>query len=173
MSFESPKCPRDSCRSTWPTSTPALPFCHLRLLGKRPTDYPRVLNTLGDHLQKRRFELGLQWKEVAGQIGTHATNVALWSKNHSRPGLAFWPRIIRFLGYDPRRNAATFGQMLRRHREGEGLSQEGFAAKLQVDPSTLARWERDERAPTGEFLTRVQRAVRIPMDSLVRLPNSS
>src|SRR5438093_11371159 len=38
---------------------PALPFCRLRLKAKR-TDprYPRELRTLGDHIRKRRIELG-------------------------------------------------------------------------------------------------------------------
>lgn len=147
---------------------PALPFCHYRLLGERPADYPRVLNTLGDHLQERRIKLGLQWKGVAAQIGTHATNVALWSKGRSRPRLAFWPRIIRFLEYDPRPDADTFGQMLRRHREGQGISQRRFAATLRMDPSTLARWERDERLPTGVFFNRVQRALGTATDKTAR-----
>ena len=28
--------------------------------------------------------------------------------------------------------------------------------QLRVDPDTLARWERDERIPVGEFQKRVQ-----------------
>jgi hypothetical protein len=38
---------------------PALPFCHVQLRGqiqkRHSADYPHVLNTLGDHLQKRRL----------------------------------------------------------------------------------------------------------------------
>ena len=45
---------------------------------------------------------------------------------------------------------------MRRYRAGQGLSQRNLAEALRVDPSTLARWENEERVPTGEFLGRVQ-----------------
>jgi transcriptional regulator with XRE-family HTH domain len=117
------------------------------------------LNTLGDHLQKRRLDLGLMWKEVADQIGTGATNVAYWAKGRTAPGLKFCPSIIRFLGYDPRDLAETIGQALKRHREGKGISQKELARHVGVDPSTLAKWERAERGPADDYLTRVQEVI--------------
>ena len=36
-----------------------------------------------------------------------------------------------------------------------GLSQKESAKSMGVDQSTLARWERGEREPTGTLLTRV------------------
>lgn len=36
-----------------------------------------------------------------------------------------------------------------RHRTSLGLSQKESARRLHVDPSTLAKWERGEREPTG------------------------
>ncbi len=103
------------------------------------------------------------WKETAEQLGTHATNVALWAKNRTNPDLRFWPAIIRFLGYDPRPEAQSVGQALKRHREGHGLTQNQLAAILNVDPSTLAKWEREERVPIGEYRQRVD-AVLGPQD---------
>ena len=44
----------------------------------------------------------------------------------------------------------TLGEALRRHRQGHGVSQK-LAARLQVDPSTLVKWERDERVPVGDY----------------------
>ena len=111
-------------------------------------------------MQRRRLDLNLLWKDVTKQIGTHATNVTNWSKGRSAPGLRFWPRIIRFLGYDPRPGPATLGERIRRYRNAKGLSQQMLAVRLQVDPSTLARWERDERSPAGQFLERLQVALR-------------
>jgi DNA-binding transcriptional regulator YiaG len=98
-------------------------------------------------LQKRRLDLGLLWKEVASQIGTDATNVTNWSKGRTAPGLRLWPRIIQFVGYDPRPEGRTIGEALIRHRQGRGLSQTELANALAVDPSTLARWERCEPIP--------------------------
>jgi transcriptional regulator with XRE-family HTH domain len=40
-----------------------------------------------------------------------------------------------------------------------GLSQKESAKSMIVDQSTLARWERGEREPTGTFLTRVVRFI--------------
>ena len=141
-------------------------FCYVRLKGhvrkRLRADYPRVLNSLGDHLQKRRLDLGLLWKDVACQIGTGATNVALWSRNHTAPGLRFWPRIIQFLGYDPRPEAATPGQALRRWRRGSGLSQRQLAERLGVDPKTLRWWEQGVRIPPGKHLEKVKAILRTP-----------
>ena len=36
------------------------------------------------------------------------------------------------------------------------MSQKELAALLDVDPSTLGRWEQEERVPTGRFLRRIQ-----------------
>jgi transcriptional regulator with XRE-family HTH domain len=36
------------------------------------------------------------------------------------------------------------------------MSQKELAGRLGVDPSTLAKWERAERVPTGGFLGRVR-----------------
>lgn len=135
---------------------PALPFCTATLRSRRlPIGYPNEMNTLGDHLQKRRLDLNLLWKDVATEIGTDATNVAYWRRARTTPGLKFWASIIRFLGYDPRPAPKTLGQALRRHRTGQGVSQKELANQLKVDPSTLARWEREERIPVGEFQQRV------------------
>jgi transcriptional regulator with XRE-family HTH domain len=61
------------------------------------------------------------------------------------------PAIIQLLGYNPLPAARTLGERLIRHRTSLGLSQEASAKLLGVDPGTLARWERDERKPTGTF----------------------
>src|SRR5258705_267944 len=62
------------------TDIPALPFARVRLRGQIPkpvlANYPSVLKTLGDHIQKKRLDLGLTWKAVAKQIGAEATSVA-------------------------------------------------------------------------------------------------
>jgi transcriptional regulator with XRE-family HTH domain len=39
------------------------------------------------------------------------------------------------------------------------MSQKQLAERLDVDPSTLAKWERGERLPKGNFLRRVESLV--------------
>src|ERR1700720_743605 len=49
---------------------PALPFCHLRLSTQKPKSsvYPKELKTLGDHIRRRRLDLGLLQRQVAQLI---------------------------------------------------------------------------------------------------------
>jgi transcriptional regulator with XRE-family HTH domain len=67
------------------------------------------------------------------------------------------PAIIQFLGYNPLPEAQGRGERLVRQRTTLGLSQKASAQRLGVDPSTLAKWERGEREPTGALLSRLTR----------------
>ena len=89
-------------------------------------------------------------------MGLHATSVALLLKRGTTRDLRTLSAVIRFLGYDPRPVPNTIGEALVRHRTGQGMSPKELAAKLSVDPTTLARWERGERQPGGKFLKRAQ-----------------
>ena len=81
---------------------PALPFCHVSLKGPKPSPsaYPKILKTLGDHIRKKRLDLGLLQKEVAERIGVGKTTIYNWEKNRTTPASRFRRRIIQFLGYD-------------------------------------------------------------------------
>ena len=111
--------------------------------------------TVGDHIRKRRLGLKVYQKDVAAQIGVDETSIHNWETNVSQPSLEYMPAIIDFLGYDPLPPAKTVAEKLVRQRTSLGLSQKESAQRLGVDPSTLARWERGEREPAGEFLVRV------------------
>jgi transcriptional regulator with XRE-family HTH domain len=67
------------------------------------------------------------------------------------------PAIIEFLGYNPLPPANRWAERLVRGRTVLGFSQKAFARKLDVDPSTLARWESGEREPAGVFAVRAER----------------
>jgi transcriptional regulator with XRE-family HTH domain len=95
-------------------------------------------------------------RDVAERIGVDTATVTNWERDHTAPEFRWLPAIVDFLGYDPRPRPATIGQALIRHREGQGISQEQFARMLRVDPGTLARWEREERVPAGDYLERVR-----------------
>ena len=47
-----------------------MPFCHIQLTARKPPSpaYPRELKTLGDHLRKRRLDLGLLQPDVALEL---------------------------------------------------------------------------------------------------------
>jgi len=130
-----------------------LPFCHVTLRGQRPLPrgYPGTLGTLGDHLRRRRLDLGLLQREVAERLGVAPGTVTNWELNRTSPALSSLPGIICLLGYNPTPPAASLGERLKVVRRQAGLSQEQCARLLGVDPSTLSRWERNIRVPTGRY----------------------
>jgi DNA-binding XRE family transcriptional regulator len=85
------------------------------------------------------------------------TSVFNWEANTSQPDLKYMPAVIQFLGYNPLSEADTLGGRLVRHRTSLGMTRGEAAKRIDVDPGTLARWERGEREPAGESLERVGR----------------
>ena len=128
-----------------------MPFCHIRLTGRKPPSaaYPRHLRALGDHLRNGRLDLGLPQRDVAEQVGVTEASVYNWENNRSSPTLRFLPRILAFLGYDPYdAQATTLGERIVAVRRKLGLSHKGLARRLDVDASTLSRWERGRGKPS-------------------------
>jgi transcriptional regulator with XRE-family HTH domain len=134
----------------------SLPFCHVTLSATKPTDrgYPAELNTIGDHLKKRRLDNGLLQKEVAAQIGVTKCTIQYWETNRVAPALRFRPRIANFLGYDccDGRALEFLAQRLKAHRYRFGLSRKKLAAFLGVDATTLAGWETERHRPTNKSM---------------------
>jgi transcriptional regulator with XRE-family HTH domain len=118
---------------------------------------PTQLQTVGDHIRKRRLVLKMLQKDVAEQLGVDKTSVFNWEANTSPPETRYMPAIIEFLRYNPLPAANTLAEQLVRQRTSLGLSQKESAGQIGVDPGTLARWERGEREPAGGFLERVRR----------------
>jgi transcriptional regulator with XRE-family HTH domain len=126
-----------------------LPFCHVRLSAPKPQQkaYPKQLKTLGDHLRKRRLDLGLLQKEVAEQLGVDTASICKWESNDVQPMVHCLPGIIAFLGHNPLPEADDLIGKLKRLRDTQGLTQEKLGQKLGIDESTIAGWERGrERA---------------------------
>ena len=139
------------------TDTPALAFCTANMRTERkPEGYPSVLNHLADHLKKRILDLGINQKVAGKEIGVGTGSFTHWMRKHRNPTIRRWPKLIQFLGYDPRPAPVGIGPALVKWRQGRGQSQEELAAVLRVDPSTLAKWERGDRVPIGGYLGRVR-----------------
>lgn len=120
-----------------------MPFCHLRLSAPLPLpqSYPRELKTLGDYLRKARLDRGLRQEDAARELDVTPSTVTRWEGNLTRVAIRFLPKVVAFLGYDPREEGGELGERVRMLRERQGLSQVGLAAKLGVDTSTVARLE--------------------------------
>jgi DNA-binding transcriptional regulator YiaG len=130
-----------------------LPFCHVRLSGPKPKPkaYPKQLKTLGDHLRKRRLDLGLLQKQAAEQIGVDTASIGNWESNEVQPMVHCLPQILAFLGHNPLPEAGDLVGKFKRIRCILGLTQEQLAHKLGIDESTIEGWERGENTPVGAY----------------------
>jgi transcriptional regulator with XRE-family HTH domain len=116
-------------------------------LQNRSPHYPKLLNTLGDDLCKRRLDLGLLQSEAASRIGVVTATITNWEGNKSSPELRYIPAVLRFLGYNPIPRGETFAARLFAVRKVLGLSQRPLATILGVDPATLQDWETGRHQP--------------------------
>lgn len=112
---------------------------------------------MGDHLNKRRLELGLFQRDVASRVGVNESTVLNWESNACAPAIRFIPRIIAFLGYDPYPAPELLPDQLLAQRRHLGLSRRRMAKELAVDEGTLARWENGTSRPSGRRLRLVER----------------
>jgi len=138
----------------------SLPFCRIILKAPKPLPpaYPGEPKTLGDHIRKRRLDLNLLQKDVAGIIGVVQETVWNWEKGATNPAVRCLPGIIEFLGYVPAEYTTpkTSGEKIVISRKLLGISQKTLARMLDVDPGTLARWEKDEKYPSKKMLEKLQ-----------------
>ena len=127
-----------------------MPFCHLMLRGlrcpmgrylKQVRGYPSHPKTIGEHVKKRRLDLGLKQKEVAARLGMHFASLQLWERGIGDPGVKPLPAIIRFLGYVPFECQATPGGRISFLRRCCGKTQEELAGMISCNPDTVCRWE--------------------------------
>ena len=66
-------------------------------------------------------------------------------------------KVIQFLGYVPLvADTEKLGDKIVTLRRMLGIRQEDLARQLGVDPTTLARWERNESEPLPELRSRVE-----------------
>ena len=136
-----------------------MPFSRLHLSGPRPPvlprGYPHEIRTLGDHLRRRRLDLGLEQRTVAEELGVGEETVGPWERGLVRPLARHYGAIVRFLGYDPVPGGRSLPERLRAARVRLGLTQADFAAKVGLDESSVCRWENRSRQPSRWMVGRV------------------
>jgi transcriptional regulator with XRE-family HTH domain len=140
-------------RFTQPSEAAPLVLPRAHSLTSR-TKAPETLETLGDHLRRRRLTLKLLQRQVAQQIGVDKTSINNWENNLSKPSLPYMPAILLFPGYNPLPPSKKWSERLVHGRKAIGMTQREAAQRIGVDMGTLAKWERGEREPAGTFADR-------------------
>ncbi|MGH7788140.1 MAG: helix-turn-helix domain-containing protein [Candidatus Binatia bacterium] len=135
-----------------------MPFCHARLSARKPEhlDLTREPKGWGDRIRRRRLELGLLQRQAAKQIGCSVASVTSWERNRAEPKVSELPGIICFLGYAPVDSREPWSARLSRARQAVGLSRKRLAAQLDVDESTVKRWEDGRGRPLARLRERLQ-----------------
>jgi transcriptional regulator with XRE-family HTH domain len=100
----------------------ALLPCHPQRTKTASKSLPPALCTIGDHLRRRRLDLGLLQREVAERFGANQCSVTNWELGRTKPALRFLPAIVRFLGYVPFPPGETLAERLTTARKARGLS---------------------------------------------------
>ena len=133
------------------------PFTNITLSAQKPPHpaYPDVISTIGDHIRKRRLDLGLLQKEVAERIGVDADTIMHWERNRRAPKIQYVPKIIDFLGYVPFSMGESFPEKLKAYRKLRGLTQQQLADVLGVVLPTVQTWESGIHQPMPKMRERV------------------
>lgn len=112
----------------------------MTLKSLRKKDYSENPQTLGEHLKRRRRQLGLLQREVATQLGIGNDTYANWEKGKTTPVAAQFLPTIEFLGYDPTPIAQTLSERLYAKQRSLGVSLAQVARHLGWDPGSLSRY---------------------------------
>jgi transcriptional regulator with XRE-family HTH domain len=88
------------------------------------------------------MDRGLWQEHVAAVLGVSVSTICNWEGNHTSVATRFLPKVVAFLGYDPRQETGQLGDRIRMQRERRGLSQAALAEQLDLNVSTVVAWER-------------------------------
>ena len=101
--------------------------------------------------------MNLSQKQVALLLDTSVDNIRNWESARRSISLPFRPRIIQFTGYCPYdASLPSVGLKLKERRENFGLPIKILSGILNVDPCTIAAWERNTYQPSQRYQTIIE-----------------
>lgn len=112
----------------------------LTLKALRKKDYSETPQSLGEHLKKRRKELGLLQREAAIQMGVDTFTYINWEKDRTIPIASRFRPVIEFLGYDPTPAPTSLAGRVEAKRRATGMTFDQVAQHLAWDPGSLTRY---------------------------------
>jgi transcriptional regulator with XRE-family HTH domain len=104
------------------------------------------LAKIGDHIRKRRLDLGLLQGDVAAQIGV--TKSTVWNWEHgTEPELIHIPAVLAFLGYVPWECPDDPVGRLAYFKKVKGFSYRRLGVLMRRDPVQLEDWLSGRNSP--------------------------
>jgi len=117
--------------------------------------YPTNPVTIGDHIRKRRMDLGLLQREVAEIIGV--TESSVWNWEHGvEPEQHYNPNIIKFLGYIPFDCPDNTVGRLAWYKRAMGMNLDQLGEKMGRDPEQLSDWLSGRHNPFRKNRERIE-----------------
>lgn len=145
-----------------------MPFTHVTLKSLIPKPYDFEPISVGDHIRKKRLQLGLYQREVAQQIGVNTWTILNWEKGHTEPPIAAFPAIFKFLGYYPFPEPVTIQDQLIAKRRKMGWTIQDAATAIVVDPGTWGDWERGKTILSRKHHAKLAKLLGLSFDELDR-----
>ena len=118
-------------------------------------DYPNQVLTVGDHIRKVRIHANLYHTDVANAVGCGVCSVNNWEMNHSEPELRFIPKIIEFLGYNPKPMPSDTLGRLAWYKWSRGLNYIELGNQMGIHPEQLTDWISGRHKPFRKSLDRI------------------
>lgn len=119
--------------------------------------YPENPTTIGEHIRKRRMDLGLYQSEVGRQFKVSKDCVTNWENGRNEPMISYYPRIIDFLGYNPfiQDGKSTLGKQMTAYRIANGLGTKGFAKLIGISQYAVLAVEANRCVPRRKTLLKI------------------
>ena len=140
-----------------------------RFKARKPVNpaLPAILETIGDHLRKKRLDMGLSQPEVAKLLKVTTDTVTLWELNRNSPTARYFKKILAFLGYLPDLGyGKSLGERLKIARQIMGHTQRQAAAKMKCDCSNIRYIELNARKPQAVTNQKIERYIREALEKV-------
>lgn len=127
----------------------AFPFCKIELTTSNPM-LPVFLEnptTHGEHIRKRRLDLGWTQKRTATELGVSEDTLRDWELGNMEPKPRKLPRIGEFLGYQPDSERFDAPHLIGRILSVGALTLDRLAAEIGVCEDTLVNLQNGRYQP--------------------------
>ena len=122
-----------------------LPSLRIRLKSLIRKEVEKPPQTLGEHVRKRRRQLGLSQAAAGACLGVSAPTVLHWEKGRTEPPIGLMPALLWWLGLQPLSAPQTLQERMLAARRAAGWTIAEAARRLGIDPATWGDWERTGR----------------------------